>query len=296
MDQATMDPTPAATGAPTPDTGTASVSTGTVTPSGQASTGNGESAPAEESFTSVDPNRLPPELKAAYNNMLTDYKKKTAEVAARRRDYDSLSKKAGLYDQISSDEAFVRYWNGLSDTQKKEAVSEASGDGQVQITEAEFAQAFESPQNFQAFVNKLADQKMQGLSQKTQSLEQELVVTKASEFVKDFKMRPEYKDFDKFDKYGFITYQIQANPPSKADPRAWESALKSAYKNAEQVYGDIFEEGRKNGLTRIEEKARLSTESPSNSLAGSYSGGDPKSLSVAEAVALARKGIKVPKN
>lgn len=282
--------TPSSTGPAAGSNGTASV------PSNANSTNGAQAAPGTESFTSVDPSKLPPELKSAYDNMLRDYKNKTTSIAEQRKSFESSAKKAELFDQISSDPAFVDYWNGLNSKQKAQAVSDVSQNSNLKISPEEFAKAFESPENFLSLVDKVAERKMAGLQRKVQETESELIVTKASDFLKDFKSRPEYKDFDKYDKNGFITYQIQVNPPERADPRLWENALKRAYQNAERVYGEIYEDGRKTALARIQEKADLSTESPSNASAQIYPGGDPKKLTARDAVALAKKGIRVPRN
>ena len=53
--------------------------TGTVQANGDA--GQSQGAPIEETFTKVDVNTLPPQLRESYNNMLRDYKQKTTQIA-----------------------------------------------------------------------------------------------------------------------------------------------------------------------------------------------------------------------
>src|SRR6266850_4336901 len=89
-------------------------SSGTVPVSSDA--GNGQSASADESFTRIDPNTLPPQLRTAYNNMLTDYKQKTTSLAERIKQEtakaaEAYRQKADFYDQFSGQEEFVKQWN-----------------------------------------------------------------------------------------------------------------------------------------------------------------------------------------
>ena len=93
-------------------------------------------------------------------------------------------------------------------------------------------------------------------------------------------------------KYGFITYQVNAR--GAVPEQKWEATLTDAYQNAKRVYSEIFEEGRKAGLTRTQQKVSQQTEIPATGPAQIYSGSDPKKLSVREALELAQKGIKVP--
>jgi hypothetical protein len=72
----------------------------TPSQSGQATT-QVQSAPAEESFSNIDPKTLPPELQAVYKNLQADYTKKSQSNA-------DVRKKAEQFDQISKDQRFVR--------------------------------------------------------------------------------------------------------------------------------------------------------------------------------------------
>lgn len=53
--------------------------------------------PAEENFSNVDPNQLPPELQAIYKSLQGDYTRKTQELAEQRKLYEQF----GGPDQIS---------------------------------------------------------------------------------------------------------------------------------------------------------------------------------------------------
>src|SRR5438132_8579355 len=89
---------------------TVPVQTGTSDQNGQAAT-QAQSAPVEESFTSVDPKTLSPELLAVYKSMQSDYTKKLAPLAETR-------KKADAFDKVTSRSDFKDWWNGASKQQK----------------------------------------------------------------------------------------------------------------------------------------------------------------------------------
>jgi hypothetical protein len=125
------------TGQAAPSGQAAPVSSGTSDQNGQAAT-QAQSAPAEESFTSVDPKTLSPELQAVYKNLQADYTKKTMSVA-------DVRKKADAYDQVSKDQRFVDYWNGLNRAQKaevKEQKAEVEKRLGEKITDEEFTKGF----------------------------------------------------------------------------------------------------------------------------------------------------------
>lgn len=255
----------------------------TSAPNGAVSdaTSPAEQAAPDETFTSVDVKSLPPELKAKYDSMLSDYKRKTSEVAQRRRDIEASEKKVKAYDQISSDPAFVEYWNGLTKTQQTQAREEAG------ISNEEFNKAFESPDNFRSFVQKIAS----GATAQSQT---EITNLKADLMIKDFKSRN--PDFDDLNEDKAIEIQIKADPRSySTDPKLWEKAMTEAIQNVRRVQSKWIEKGRKEGLSRVNEKLSQSTNPPTASPEQLYPGGDPKNLSVAEAADLARRGIKVPR-
>lgn len=61
---------------------------------GQVEEGTTEAA-AEDTFTRLDPNSLPNEVRPYYDSMLADYRRKTQEVAAERRNYEALEQYGG---------------------------------------------------------------------------------------------------------------------------------------------------------------------------------------------------------
>lgn len=68
-----------------------------------------------DSFTNIDPQSLPPELKGLYNNMLTDYRAKTTEVAPWRKSFEGLDvdpdearAMIDFYQSLNSDPEFAK--------------------------------------------------------------------------------------------------------------------------------------------------------------------------------------------
>ena len=240
-----------------------------------------QTAPDQDSFTHVDSKSLPPELKAKYDSMLSDYKKKTSELAQERREIETLRQKATTFDQISGDPAFVDYWNGLTKAQQAKAKEEAG------ISDQEFNQAFESKENFSKFIQKVT----QGVSAENQ---QEITNLKADLMIKDFKQRN--PDFDELNEDRVIEIQLRADPRSRTDdPKQWQKALDEAIGNARIFRDKWIDKGRKEGLSRVNDKVNQSTNPPTASPEQLYPGGNPANLSVSEAIELARRGIKVPR-
>jgi hypothetical protein len=210
---------------------------------------SGTAAPVEETLGNIDPKTLSPELKQKYDSMLVDYKKKTAELADKRKDYESVSEKAKLVDMITSDPEFVTWWNNKY----------SSGQAQPQ------APTYVDP-----------------------ALKQEVDTLKASLLLKDFKAQ--HPDFDDLDKDSLITGYVQLNPPKSE--REWSKTLEKAYAYASDLRNRWKEEGKKEGLTRVEEKAKQSTLPPSSTSPNTFQG-DTKKLSVAEAIDMAKRGVKI---
>jgi hypothetical protein len=250
--QAAANPAPPEPAALTPDTVQ-------IDTNGEAPAAEGQAAPVEEpTFTDVDPKSLPPKERGAYENMLRDYKRKTADIADLRR-------KADAYEAWQAEQAAKR-----------------------SVTDEDYNRAFESKDGFTEFLQKAAEPIVQELNQ----TKQELRTTKADLFLRDFKSK--HTDFDELDSDGLITGYVQLNPPK--GEREWEARMKEAYGYAKKVQSKWEDRGYKRGLTRVEQKAEQSTEMPSSSPAQVYSGGDPKKITAKEAVELAMRGIRVPRS
>lgn len=298
QEPAVMSPTPDAAPA-TPVTEPAAAN-GTVQPvSGDAP---GQSAPAEETFLSADPTTLPPQLRQAYENMLRDYKTKTTKLADERKQYSGFEdyrKKAEVYDQLSQDERFVQYWNSQNSPQIP-----PQPNGQDQAMQQELQQlwleAQSDPNKAIEFHRKVAQMEMSQLTQKQAEIERKQLESDAVNVVDAFadavdekgqKLRP---DFDDPHMQFLINSVINQNPPKTQ--KEWQTAITKAYDHAKSVYQDIFTKGKSAAQGAIQTKAQNSTEKPSTSVGEVYSGSDPKKLTAAEAVNLARKGIRVPKS
>lgn len=281
-----------------PVTGQAApVSTETPSQNGQAAT-QAQSAPAEESFSNVDPETLPPELKAVYKNLQSDYTKKTQSIADTR-------KKAEAYDKISQDQRFVDYWKGLNREQKadfKEQKAEVEKTLGQKITDDRFQKAFETKDGFLDLIAEVAKEMNGGSQNKIATLEeklhlkdtQDLVQSFATEMGKDGKLvRP---DFDSLDEDQLITGYLNVNPPENKSDGAYRQRLNEAYGWAKTVSQKYYEKGKAEALQIIQKKAAASTEPPTNAAKGAYTGPNPKNMTASEAFQLAKKGIRVPRD
>lgn len=275
----------------------ATVSVGTSDQNGQAAT-QAQSAPAEEQFSTIDPNTLSPELKAVYKNLQSDYTKKTQSVAEMR-------KKAEAYDTVSKDQRFVDYWKGLNREEKadyKEQKAEVEKRLGEKISDEDFTKAFNSKEDFLSFFEKAVQEVAGKDRQKIEKLEhqlsvkdsQDLTTSFATELGKDGKiLRP---DFDDLEENNLISGFLAVNQPKNQSPQAQLEKLHEAYGWAKAVSQKFYEKGKAEALQIIQKKAASSTEPPTTSAKGAYSGPPPKNLSVREAMDLAKKGIRVPRD
>jgi hypothetical protein len=238
-----------------------------------------QTAPSEDTFTSIDVKSLSPELKSKYDAMLTDYKKKTTEAAQIRKEAEERLKEV---QGVVQDPRFVQAYSQLN-SQQKSQVREDMG-----ISDDEFNKAFESKDEFAKFVQKVA-------RVSTSQSQQEIVDLKASLTVKDFKAT--HADYDEINKYKFIEYQLRNDPRAQGtDPVQWQSALNDAYSNGKRVMDELIEKGRQAGLERIQQKVSQSTEPPTDMGSGESPTGDPRNWTTAEAIANAKRGIRAKIN
>lgn len=276
--------TPAPTPAPAPAAapGTAEPQKGSEAPATSAPAAQGEAAPSEDSFLSNDPKSLPPELRKHYDNMLRDYKRKTADVA-------ELRKRAEAFDAIRQDKRFVDFWtNQVALEQQALRKLEDTKQG-MDVSDEEFEKALSSKQEFLKLMAKVAQGSTQDIQKKLEQTQAELTTSRASEAIEEFAEQGHQDIYDLESNYGFISYQFKADPNIKLD---------DAYNNAKAVYDQIYQKGfeaaRAELQANMQKKAAASTEIPSGAPAGAYAGPDPKKLTAAEALAYARKGIVVP--
>jgi hypothetical protein len=257
--------------AATQDTGPAAVQD-TVQSGGDAA---GQSAPTDEGFGKIDPKTLPPELRKAYDSMLTDYKQKTTKVsetvkAEVAKATEAFKAKADFYDQLAGQESFVKQWN--------EYVKTANGQQNAQPDNPVMAE-------------------LQEIKAKIQEREVAEVINAFSEAVdeKGAKMHP---DFDKLNgvivgkndqvgEYSLLRACIELSPGNSPDEK-----LAAGYKTAKQLFDQIFEDGKKAGMGQMRMKVQRSTEPPSGSSVNTNVT-DKKPKNAHEAFEMARQGIAV---
>lgn len=281
---------------PAPSGQAAPVTTETPSQSGQAAT-QAQSAPVEEQFSSIDPKSLPPELQAVYKSMQADYTKKLQPIA-------DIRKKAEGYDKIVSRPDFKDYWNGLNRQEKaeyKEQKAEAEKTLGQKITDERFQKSLETKDGFLELIAEVA-REMSGESQKKLAqLEEKLSVKEAQDVIQSFATeigpdgKPLRPDYDSLDEDQLITGYLNVNPPEDKTSQAYIKRLHEAYGWAKQVSQKYYEKGKSEALQIIQKKAASSSEPPTTSAKGAYTGPNPKNLSTAQAIELAKKGIRVPR-
>ena len=271
-----QNPTPASATTANPAMPEPAAAPGTVQPSGQV--GGGQSAPAEESFTKLDVNTLPPQLRQAYDNMLRDYKDKTTKLSEERKKtegFDAYKQKAELYEQIAAQDEFVRQWNEYVQRQN-------AADGQKPPTDP-------------TVELKAQIEEIQRKQQQTELAE----VVEAFAGATDEKgqaLHPEFDALNSIDlgkapdgqSFSLLRACIELSPGNTPQEK-----LTAGYKTAKAIREQIFEEGRKSGMGKMLAKVRNSTEAPTITSDKQAFNGDPKKLSVREARELAEKGVLV---
>jgi hypothetical protein len=287
---------------PTPDTAPATPPTAPDTGTGTAPTPGSEAtqtAPSEDTFYRGDPNSLPPEVREHYNNMLKDYKEKTTAIAREKESLQALKEKADLYDQFTSNDDFVSYWNNLSKKEKGELKGEVEAKTGTSITDEEFSKGFSSKEEYINLQRKIAQSANAEDKIKIAELENNLKLKNANELINDFanaeangqKVHPDFWDLDE---EKLITGYLTINPPDS--DRKWNKSLDNAYNWAKSIKAKYYEMGKAEALKVIEQKATNSTLPPTNGIQSVTSGIDPKKITAEEAVALARQGKRIPQN
>lgn len=267
---------PVTTGADNPATEPASQVNGTG-----ANNGQGQGAPpADDLFSGVDPNKLPPEAKAAYDSMLKDYRTKTARISETTKSEvakatQAYKEKVALYDQIAGQEEFVKQWN-------------------------DYVQKASNPNADPADPVSKLETMVQEMKQKIEGSEIKQVTDAFADAVneKGEKINP---DFDRLNEImiGNLSANGQQQPFSLlracielAPGKSPHEKLTAGYKNAKAQYDAIFEAGRKAGLGRVNSKVQNGTNAPSG-MNGEITTTDKRPKTAREAMELARKGIRV---
>lgn len=271
--------------------------TGTVEAgSGQATE---QGASTQDNFSNIDPKTLPPELQAVYKNLQADYTKKTQSIAER-------AKKADSYDQISRDPRFVEYWSGLNKQQKadfKDQKAEAEKRLGEKIPDDRFQKAFESKDGFLDLIAEVVKETSAKDRKEIDDLKQYRTVNEASSIVESFATeagpdgKPLRPDFYGLDEDGLINGFLRLNAPDKGySASEYPGKLNEAYSWAKTLSQKYYEKGKQEALARIQEKVKTSSHPPTQAVKGAYSGGDPKKLSVREAMDMAKRGERIPQN
>lgn len=261
---------------------------GTDTTSGQVSGGT----PTEEIFKGIDPNTLTPKEKATYNSMLSDYRAKTAglketikseSAKAAAVAAEAYKSKAELYEQIASQEEFVKQWNEY-----------------VQKTQA---QTGAPPQEGDPVLSEMKQQ-LQEMNQKIQMSELSKVTDSFADAIdeKGVKIHPDFDALNSIvigkvhngksaEEYSLLRASIELAPGGNPQEK-----LVNGYKMAKATYDSIFEAGKKAGLGRLQTKVLNGSLPPSNSGSEALQVTDKKPKTAHEAFALAKRGIVVSRD
>lgn len=256
---------------------------GTSATSGQAP----GAAPATDLFKGVDPNRLPPEVKAHYDSMLRDYREKTAKLSETTKSEiakatEAYRQKAELYDQIATQDEFVKMWNDyVQKAQAQPGGVDKNGDPILAEMKAQIQQMNEKIQ-------------MTEMQQVTEAFA-EAVNEKGEKLHPDFDalneivigQLPNGKDAEPFSLLRACIELAQGSPQDK---------LANGYKMAKAVRDAIFEEGKKAGMGRLQAKVLNGTNPPTNGAGEVLSVTDKKPRNAREAIALAKKGVVVSRD
>lgn len=270
----------AATSAMAPDTSV----TGTVQTSGDA---NGQGAPAEETFTKVDPRSLPGPLRAAYDNMLRDYKEKTTKLSETiksetARAAEAYRQKAEFYDQISGQDEFVKQWNEY--VQRSQALGPERAEGDPVLAE---------------------------MKSQLQEMKQQLQVTELTQVTEAFagavnekgeKIHPDFDRLNEIDlgklqdsgreeNYSLLRACIELSPGNTPHEK-----LANGYKSAKQVFDSIYDAGRKAGLGRVQQKFLNGSNPPSGTGGDGLQITEKKPKSAREALEMAKRGMMVSRD
>lgn len=281
--------TPDAAPTATPATGTEAAVNGNGQPSGEAN--SGQSATGTDTFipTGVDLNTLPPQVRAyveeVNKQMVRGFTEKTTKVSETvksqlAKELEPYRQKAQTYDELLKQEVFVQKWNEYVEDVNRKGVTNDPGDPQAKIL-----------QELEALKKSQAE-----LSRKSQESEALDVINAFSSAV-DEKGEKLHPDFEKFSKISLGTHQkageydllrtaIELAPGTNAQEK-----IENGYKAAKAVYDAIYEDGRKSGLARTQERIKNGSFAPSTIPAGKTTTERPKDA--LEALRMARQGIRV---
>lgn len=250
--------------------------------------GQAQGGAPDDIFKGVDPLKLPPELKAVYNSMLTDYRTKTAGIKETTKTeiekaVQAYREKAANYDQIAGQEAFVTKWNEYVKEQERQANQGGAQPGDPALNEMK-TQLQEMQQKIQiSELSQIRDAFADAVDEKGQ------------------KMHPQFDEFngisigkigqgDKAEDFSLLRACIELSAGSP------QEKLANGYKKAKGVYENIFEAGKKSGMGRLQTKALNGTQPPTNVSGDILTMTDKKPRNAREAMEMARKGQMVSRD
>ena len=230
---------------------------------------------SQEGLSNIDPKTLPPALKAVYDNLYRDYQKKTTSIAERvkaevAKSIGGYKEKAEQFEQIANNEEFVKMWN-------------------------DHVEKLKSAQS--------NDQPVDEVSRKLQDIEVKLKTQESLEAINIFADAKDedgemlHPEFDRLSEIKIGThsksgeYDLLRAAIELAPGDSYMEKLENGYQAAKEVYDTIFEEGRKAGMGRMNDKVKNSTYAPSagSSKLSSYAQKQP--ANALEALEMARKGL-----
>lgn len=230
---------------------------------------------SQEGLSNIDPKTLPPALKAVYDNLYRDYQKKTTSIAERvkaevAKSIGGYKEKAEQFEQIANNEEFVKMWND-----HVEKLKSAQSNGQP----------------------------VDEVSRKLQDIEVKLKTQESLEAINIFADAKDedgemlHPEFDRLSEIKIGThsksgeYDLLRAAIELAPGNSYMEKLENGYQSAKEVYDTIFEEGRKAGMGRMNDKVKNSTYAPSagSSKLSSYAQKQP--ANALEALEMARKGL-----
>ena len=264
-----------------PDTGTADIGNGNGQATGNA---NGQSATGSESFVprNVDLNTLPPQVRAYVDEvnkqMVRGFTEKTTKLSETVKSetakaVEAYRQKAEFYDQIAQQEEFVRMWN--------DHVQKASNP---------------SPNTYPT------QQKLQQMEQKQAEIEMKVRTAETLEVINAFaeakneKGEKLHPDFDKLSAFKIGTHQKSGEYDllraaiELAPGNSPHQKMENGYKAAKATYDAIFEEGKKAGMGRVQQRAQNGSFAPTGTT--NATGTAPRRAKDAlEALQFAKQGL-----
>lgn len=255
-----------------------------------------QSATATETFVpeGVDVNSLPPALRAQVEqinkDMVRGFTEKTTKLseaikAETAKAVEAFRQKAEQYDALTADEEVTRAINELIQRRN------APPPNQDPVKALE-----EKVKTFEEKV-KTSEERIQ-FQEQVKELESEVVAFESA--VDEKTGKPLHPDFEslagiqigsvqrpggKKESYSLLRFAIET-----AEGQTPQEKLENGYKNAKAVRDAIFEEGKKAGMGRLQQKSASASLPPSGSFAPSGTA-PKKAASGLEAIQFARQGL-----